>query len=173
MWLLCWRDLGYRFGDREHNAITDYNCMYRDTDLLYVFPITASCWADWGAPCFSAALADLWQFVLAALPTCPSNGTPAGPMLPPPPPLHHDHHHHQGGWLSEDRMWKEREREKMGAASLHHPHPLTEMLNLLSAPLSLIAGAPICMQMVSAIHCRLLLYPFSQLEAHTHIPKHL
>ncbi|KAK2856419.1 hypothetical protein Q5P01_005154 [Channa striata] len=41
----------------------------------------------------------------------------------------------------------EGEREKMGAASLHHPHPLTEMLNLLSASLSLVAGSPICMQM--------------------------
>ncbi|KAJ4929366.1 hypothetical protein JOQ06_004975 [Pogonophryne albipinna] len=34
----------------------------------------------------------------------------------------------------------EGEREKMGAASLHHAHPLTEMLNLTLASLPLVAG---------------------------------
>lgn len=37
---------------------------------------------------------------------------------------------------------KKGQREKMGAASSRHPHPLTEMLNLLSASPSLVAGTP-------------------------------
>lgn len=46
----------------------------------------------------------------------------------------------------------EGEREKMGAASLHHAHPLTEMLNLTPASPPLVAGFQICIQAVSLIH---------------------
>lgn len=81
-----------------------------------------------------------------------------------PSPLRHDRHHHQGGWLREDRLWKG-QRGKMGAASLHHPHPLTEMLNLSS----LDAGSPLCTQMVRATHCR----PCSLKRGRAHIPERL
>lgn len=55
----------------------------------------------------------------------------------------------------------------MGAASLHHPHPLAEMLNLLSASLSLVAV--VCMQAVSVIHCGLPPFTHSLIQGRARI----
>lgn len=75
----------------------------------------------------------------------PAAATSAQPQLPSSP-----------GRLDEWIQDVKAEREKMGAASLQHPHQLTEMLNLLSASSS---PCPICMQTVRVTHCRLFPLP--------------